>query len=98
MDAADHQGRTALSWAAINGFSQVAQMLLREMATVEVRDESGLTPLIRAAWNGHEEIVKALIAEHDVNAADSRGITALQRAKARNETAIIAHLRAAGAR
>ena len=98
LDAADHQGRTALSWAAINGFSQVAQMLLREMATVEVRDESGLTPLIRAAWNGHEEIVKALIAEHDVNAADSRGITALQRTKTGNETAIIAHPRAAGPR
>ena len=64
-----------------------------------MRDESGLTPLIRAAWNGHEGIVEALIAEQaDVNAADSRGITALQRAKTGNETAIIAHLRAAGAR
>ena len=55
--------------------------------------------MIRAAWNSHEEIVKALIAEQaDVNAADSRGITALQRAKTGNETAIIAYLRAAGAR
>ena len=69
------------------------------MPTVEVRDESGFTPLIRAARNRHEEIVKALIAEQaDVNAADNRGITALQRAKTGNETAIIAHLRVAGAR
>ncbi|MBT5191135.1 MAG: hypothetical protein HOK30_00805 [Rhodospirillaceae bacterium] len=99
INAADYLGRTALSWAAINGYPEIAQVLLREAAMVDVRDEAGLTPLIRAAWNGHEDIVTALIGRQaDINAADDLGITALQRAEEQNEAAIVARLRAAGAR
>jgi ankyrin repeat protein len=53
---------------------------------------------MRAAWNGHEDIVDELIAHQaNVNAADDQGITALQRAKAQNEISIVARLVAAGA-
>ena len=61
---------------------------------VDVRDNEGLTPLMRAAWNGHEDIVAALVAGGaDIHAVDDRGITALQRAGAENEQSIVRLLR-----
>jgi ankyrin repeat protein len=49
---------------------------------------------MRAAWNGHEDIVAALVAGGaDIHAVDDRGITALQRAGAENEQSIVRLLR-----
>jgi len=74
-------------------------MLLQEEALVDVRDSTGLTPLIRASWNGHEEVVRALIENRaDIGAVDDQGFSALRRAEAQNEEQIATWLRAAGAR
>ena len=60
------------------------------MALIDVRDNKGLTPLMRAAWNGHEDIVEALLESGaDKHAADDRGVTAMQRAEAVNERGIV---------
>ena len=45
---------------------------------------------MRAAWNGHEDIVETLLESGaDKHAADDRGVTAMQRAEAVNEQGIV---------
>lgn len=81
-------GLTSLSLAVINGHWKVARLLLE--ATNEDKDDFnrkepyGLTPLTRAAANGHATLVGALLAGHrgyfgklDLNYKDPRGLTAL---------------------
>jgi ankyrin repeat protein len=50
---------------------------------VDARDGTGATPLIRAAWNGHAEAVKALLAAGaDPSARMQDGATARTHAEA----------------
>lgn len=77
----------------INGTScvQVVDELIKNgHADVNKKGNSGETPLIRAAKDGHLEVVKELIAlGADINATDNRGRTALDLAiqLERNEVA-----------
>ena len=44
IDATDNEGRTALCWAAINGYPDIVDLLLDEVALIDVRDNKGLPP------------------------------------------------------
>ncbi len=61
-------------------------------------DKDGITPLSRAAYNGHTECVKLLIAAGaDVNKADKDGETPLYWAAYKGHTECVKQLIAAGA-
>jgi len=51
---------TPLSIAAEQGQVEVARVLLGRGADVEAAERNGYTPLTRAIWRGHEEIVALL--------------------------------------
>jgi hypothetical protein len=85
-------GRTAISWAAGNGFDVVVKLLIkgigvrlkgarlqfRKGAHVDSVDRYGRTPLVYAVWNGHVAIVKRLISVGaSIDLADDIGGTAL---------------------
>jgi ankyrin repeat protein len=62
VNSKDGDGRTPLSWAAVNGHEAVIKLLLEtSKVDVESKDtEYGRTPLSWAAENGHEAVVKLL--------------------------------------
>ena len=58
----DGKGRTALHWSCWKGLGNVVQDLVDRGSRVEETVEtSGITPLMYAACQGHEEVVKKLI-------------------------------------
>eukprot|EP00063_Salmo_salar_P046283 XP_014021118.1 PREDICTED: ankyrin repeat domain-containing protein 50-like [Salmo salar] len=69
VDLADGDGRTALSVAAlcvrtaagVKGYGDVASLLLERGADPGHRDRNGMTPLLLAAYEGHEEVVELLL-------------------------------------
>jgi len=84
--------RSALSWAAENGFVGVVKLLVKDAsisledprllfgtgADVDARSKDGRTPLSYAAWNGNAAVVKLLIkAGARVDAKDEIGGTPL---------------------
>jgi ankyrin repeat protein len=53
-------------------------VLIAAGADLEARDSDGTTPIVRAAWGGHAEVMRALAAAGaDVRARGSRGATLL---------------------
>ena len=78
-------GATALAFAAANDRSQYIDWLLSINADVTLADNSGYTPLIIAAMNGHAEAVEKLLYSSGtaVNHQNNDGNTALHMA-ARN--------------
>ena len=90
VNAADDNGRTALSWAAQAGHANVVRSLLRgpgeninnfQGADVNVRDKTyDRTPLMWAADRGHAEVVRILLEAgglNSIHATDKSGSTAL---------------------
>ncbi|KAA8892763.1 ankyrin repeat-containing domain protein [Sphaerosporella brunnea] len=77
---ADHNGRTALSWAARHGHADIVNHLLRLTSPEDINaaDSYHKTPLIHAAHFGNLEIVQALL-QHGaaVDAKDLDGWTPL---------------------
>lgn len=61
LDARDGQGRSALYWAAAAGDVAAAEQLLARKAAVDLATSSGDTPLMAAAQNGHEAMVRTLL-------------------------------------
>jgi ankyrin repeat protein len=79
----DEDGRTALSWAAGEGYEDVSEVLLATSRTeVEAKDNDGWTPLWWAASGGRKEVVELLleIGKADVEAKDNDGWTPLEMA------------------
>ncbi len=73
----NHQGATALMFAADYGHADVVRALLARGAHVNAKDSDGITALMFAAWKGHADIVRALLAKGaDVNAKANNGRTA----------------------
>jgi len=67
------QGQTKLHMACVGGEKDVADLLIRRGADVNLRDKRGATPLWIAARGGHKEIVELLIEKGaDINASDGR--------------------------
>ena len=87
VDARTDDGKTALIWAAWNGYSESAEILLRHGADVNARDNQGRTALIWAAWNGHSKAAEVLLRYRaNINVQDNSGRTALMNATQRGQT------------
>ncbi|KAL3974723.1 G2/M phase-specific E3 ubiquitin-protein ligase [Sarotherodon galilaeus] len=61
VNCVDSTGYTPLHHAALNGHSEVVEVLLRNEALTNIADNKGCYPLHLAAWKGDEHIVKLLI-------------------------------------
>jgi ankyrin repeat protein len=77
VNAAQGDGMTALHWAAMNGDSELAQMLIVAGANVRATTRLGAyTPLYLASQQGHAPVIQALIAAGaDVTAGTPNGTT-----------------------
>ncbi|KAF5240211.1 hypothetical protein FOXYS1_15468, partial [Fusarium oxysporum] len=76
----DTYGRTALSYAAMQGNAAIVELLLdMENVDVDARDEEGRTPFSWAAEKGHGSIIELLLktGKVSINAQDWEGSTAL---------------------
>ncbi|MGB2866682.1 MAG: ankyrin repeat domain-containing protein [Sedimentisphaerales bacterium] len=92
------QGQTKLHMACGGGEKDVADLLIRRGADVNLRDKRGQTPLWIAASGGHKEIVELLIKKGaDINASNNRGRTPLAVAKQGKHAEVIDILRQHGA-
>jgi hypothetical protein len=85
-NARDHEGQTAMHFAAAGGFVRMVRCLLSPLANADpdARDEQRYTPLHLAALNGHADVVELLIGTGrvDVNAQTAEGLTPLHAALA----------------
>ncbi|XP_070695197.1 ankyrin repeat and SAM domain-containing protein 1A isoform X2 [Pempheris klunzingeri] len=61
VNCVDSTGYSPLHHAALNGHSEVVEVLLRNEALTNIADNKGCYPLHLAAWKGDEHIVKLLI-------------------------------------
>ncbi|XP_052244711.1 uncharacterized protein LOC127853920 isoform X2 [Dreissena polymorpha] len=77
----DQDGRTALHYAALNGFPDVTRFLIEKGCNKDIQDDSGYTPLHRAASQGHIEVITILLESGcDLNAQDEHGNAAIHEA------------------
>lgn len=84
---------TALTYAARDGFTDIARVLIDSGADVNWIDGEGVTPLILAAFKNHLELVQLLL-DHgaDTTVRDQWDRTALDYALRRGEEDAIAQL------
>ncbi|KAL7781120.1 ankyrin repeat-containing domain protein [Trichoderma afarasin] len=98
-------GRSALSWAAGNGFDDVVKLLARgrrswkriftllrlgNVSQINSVDTSGRTPLLHAIWNGNVAVVEALLkAGARLDVTDDLGGTPLFYATSYRREAIV---------
>ena len=79
-------------------FLAVVSALVEHGMDLTARDEHGATILHFAAWNGHMNLVQALVEEHDVpvEAMDVYGRSAKDLAALDGHTAVAAYLESVG--
>jgi len=78
IDTRDSTGRTALMWAAEDGYEMVTKLLLERGAGVDVVNNYGSTALIIASSRGSKAVVHMLLNSRTfVNAQNHYGQTAL---------------------
>jgi ankyrin repeat protein len=81
VDATQVDGMTALHWAVYHDDVEIAELVLRAGATVNVANRYGVTPLSLACTNGNAAIVERLLkAGADPNAGIPGGETPLMTA------------------
>ena len=94
----DENGRTGLQIAAINGNLQIAAILIKAAAGLDIKDKFGNTALHYATDRGHVEMAQLLL---DVGAAvdpdNKNGMTPLMIAASRGNITIVQALLAKGA-
>lgn len=61
VDVTSRRGVTAVSEAACGGATAVVRVLLQQRANPNIRGEFGRTPLWRASYRGHEQVVPMLL-------------------------------------
>ena len=61
-------------------------------SSIDLADQTGQTPLMKAAANGHLDVVQALESRADVNRRDRQGKTALMLAAANGDAQMVEHL------
>ncbi|GAB1604693.1 uncharacterized protein LOC115227252, partial [Argonauta hians] len=77
----DRDGRTALHYAALNGFPDICRCLISHGCDINQQDAIGFTALHRACSQGHTEVCKVLLEEQCArNLQDEHGNTALHEA------------------
>lgn len=69
IDAKDHDGWTALMWAAWSDLPKTAAMLMKNGASPGTTDKQGNTALTLAAKRGNVEIVRMLVPNTDTKVA-----------------------------
>jgi hypothetical protein len=85
-DAADGDGRSALTHAAMTNAVAVARVLLDHGAQVETRDKLGDTALHWAAKSGSVDVIRLLLAAHaTADPPDLKGVTPLMLAAGNNK-------------
>jgi uncharacterized protein len=90
--------RTGLHAVAINGNLQIAAILIKAGARIDVRDNLGNTPLIYAADHDHLEMAKLLMdVGAQVDAENKNGMTPLMIAAKDGEVEMVRTLLARGA-
>ena len=88
---------SSIHQAAIDVNIQAVKKHIAGGTDVNVKNKYKRTPLIQAAWGGHNEITKLLIAKGaDVNAMDDDGITPLDFAIVDKQSETADHLRKHG--
>ena len=89
VNAAQGDGMTALHWAAMNGDTELAQMLVYAGANLRATTRLGAyTPLFLASQQGHAGVISALLkAGADVKAGTSNGTLPLMVAAASGDVA-----------
>ena len=90
VNSRDNTGTTALMYLVLNGYAEVAELLLKNSAEVNMKSNLGYTALMLASSNGYTDIAELLMRYGaDVNARELRGLTALMLAswKGHAETA-----------
>lgn len=84
--------------ACFDGDATEAERLLAAGADVNAPFSTGWTPLMDAAANGHEALVRVLLVHRAaLDSADAEGNTALMLACANGHEGVVSQLRAAGA-
>lgn len=83
LNAVGSTGRTALTFAASEGMSEIVELLIKRGASVNAAPPSGMTALHEAAANGQiSALIKLLEAGAEVNAEAIHGVTPLMCAAA----------------
>lgn len=92
VNAVNSVGWSALLYAASFGFKDIAKLLIDAGADCNVKDpQEHHTPVLRAAWGNHKEILQLLLAHKniDVNVPELKtGETALMKACANGDVEI----------
>ncbi len=79
LSATDDDGDTPLHLAALQGFVQVAEILIDARANLEATEDNGFTPLHNGAYNGHVNVIRVLLdAGADRSAETNKGNTPQQ--------------------
>jgi ankyrin repeat protein len=92
INARDHDGRSALTYAAMGGFDVIAKLLVEtHIVDVDAKDDRGRTPLLYAASFGHTSVIKLLLTTRkvDVDVRDKYGQTPIYHAAYSGRTAAL---------
>lgn len=90
---------TALIFAAENGQIKVAEILLANGASINVKADNGITALMIAVAKGHLDVIEFLTSnEVEINAKNIKGHTALDIANDLGDQRVIAILKSNGAK
>ena len=95
--AANPRGWTPLHYAAYAGHVRIASKFLAQGADVNSVTANGLSSLMLAAKNGHDDVVKVLLKNNaDTALRDDNKLTAIDHALASNNTNIARFIAAGG--
>jgi len=75
-------GWTPLFWPAYEGHLNIAEYLIAQGATVDVKDDSGATPIMFAIWQNRTEMVQPLLKHGAKTSEEKYGMTLLMLAAA----------------
>lgn len=99
VHAEDHNKRTPLICAAMNGHGDVAYVLLDKGANINTRDVSAATPLHAAVSNDHVDVARLfLLRGIDANVQDSEGYSPMYLAASNGNLAMMDLMLLRGAR
>ncbi|EDL28895.1 mCG68187, partial [Mus musculus] len=90
VDESDRKNRTSLHYAFAHNHPDVVTLLLENNSSINIRDDEGCTPLIKATQRDNVDCVSVLLTHNaDPNLIDSSGNTALHHAISRGNIRIV---------